>query len=162
MVATVPPPPWSAPLRFASAPGWHVGTSGTVHSIRLSDGTRVQLKWPLSASWTASSGVAYVNGAADDPPNATLAHLRRGQVIVYAVIQRGTNFGSAPVRLDLRRARHLACCEGATPPYPYDWELAGPVRGRRYDLIVRAYFGSRPTPKLVAKAQSALARLRLP
>ena len=139
-----------------------MGASGTFRSIRLSDGRRVRLRWPLSASWTASSGVRYVDGAADDPPNATLTHLRRGQVIVYAVIQRGTDFGSAPVRLDLRRARHLACCEGATPPYPYDWELAGPVAGRRYDLIVRVYFGSRPTPALVARAQSALARLRLP
>ena len=78
------------------------------------------------------------------------------------MIQRGTNFGSTPVRLDLRQAQHFACCEGATPPYPYLWSLAGPVPGHRYDLIVRAYFGSRPTPKLVAKAQSALARLRLP
>jgi hypothetical protein len=103
-----------------------------------------------------------MDDAADDPPNATLAHLRRGQVIVYAVIQRGTNFGSSPVRLDLRRARRFACCEAASPPYPYLWELDGPVQGHRYDLIVRTYFGSHPTPKLVAKAQSALARLRLP
>ena len=122
----------------------------------------MHLRWPLSAAWTATAGVRYVNGAYDDPPNATLAHLRRGQVIVYAVIQRGTGFGSTPIRLDLRRARHLPCCEGATPPYPYDWELTGPVHARRYDLIVRVYFGSHPTPTLVGAAQSALARLRLP
>jgi hypothetical protein len=162
MLVTAPPPAWSAPLRFAAAPGWQTGASGTFRSIRLSDGTRVRLPSPLSAAWTATSGVRYVNGAYADPPNATLAHLRRGQVIVYGLIQRGTGFGKTPVRLDLRRARQLRCCEGATPPYPYDWELPGPVRNRAYDLIVRVYFGSRPTRALVARAQSALARLRLP
>lgn len=104
----------------------------------------------------------YRNPAGEDPPNETIDTLRGSNVVVWAVIEPGREYGPAPVRLDLRRARRVACCEGGTPGYPYDFELAGPVRSRGYFLIVRVFFGTRPTPALRAKAQQALNRLRRP
>jgi hypothetical protein len=146
---------------FAAAHGWTHGASGTVRSIRLTDGTRVRLQTPISAAWTASPGVRYLNRPGEDPPNRTIADLRRGQIVVWAVIQ-GSKPLPPPLRLRLASARRLRCCEGATPPYPYVWELAGRARRRRYELIVRVYFGSQPTNALVAAGQRALGRLRLP
>jgi hypothetical protein len=161
-VTVAPPPPWSAPLRFAAAAGWRTGASGTIRSVRLADGRFVRFRGPESAAWTATAAVRYRNPPGEDPPNETIGRLRGNTVVVWAVIEPGSQYGPAPVRLDLRRARRNACCEGATPGYPYDLELAGPVRSRRYFLIVRIFFGSRPTPALRALAQRALDRLRLP
>lgn len=69
--------------------------------------------------------------------------------------------GQKPIRLDLRHAKHFACCEGAyVAGGSYELEGVGP--GAAYSVIVRVYFGSRPTPARRAHAQRALDRLKLP
>jgi hypothetical protein len=65
------------------------------------------------------------------------------------------------IRLDLARAKRFNCCEGAYLPGG-EYELAGCGPGNAYSVIVRIYFGSRPTRMLGAKAQEALDHLKLP
>jgi hypothetical protein len=142
--------PWSHPLRFAPLPGWTTGRSGDVPSAY---GGSTE-----SAAWIAS-GVRYRDAATADPPNETLRHLGPGDVIVWAVAYAPPARGPR-LRLDLRRARHLACCEAV--PVAAEWELAGNGRDRRYSVIVRVYFGSRPTAALRARARRALDRIDLP
>ena len=103
----------------------------------------------------------YRDDATADPPNATLAHLPTGGVVVWAVIYAPAGRGDRPVRLDLAGARHLPCCDGAGVVGGED-ELSGSGGGGRYSVIVRVYYGSGPTRALRREAQRALARLELP
>ena len=105
--------------------------------------------------------VRYRDTAAADPPNRTLAHLPARGTIVWAVIYAPAGARATPVRLDLARARHLPCCE-ATPVTGGVYELTGAGPGRAYSVIVRVYFGARPTAARRAEAQRALDRLVLP
>jgi hypothetical protein len=150
--------PWSHPLAFAAAPGWESGRSSTTRSAYA--GTR-RVPVPLeSAAWTAS-GVRYRDHATADPPNVTLRALPRRAVIVWAVIYEPAAAHPARIRLTLTAARRLACCE-AVPVAGGLWELTGAGPGRAYSVIVRVYFGSRPTAAMRTQAQRALGRLRLP
>jgi hypothetical protein len=151
--------PWTHPLAFRPLPGWHTGASGTVRSLYDNASRRVPAP-KESAAWVATS-VRYRDRATEDPPNRTLAHLRRDAVIVWAVIFQAGKVGRKPIRLDLRRARHLACCEGEYVPGGLD-ELAGVGPGGAYSVLVRVYFGSRPTMARRATAQRALDHLALP
>jgi hypothetical protein len=82
-------------------------------------------------------------------------------VIVWAVIFQSNYTPRKRVRLDLRRARHLPCCEGAYVVGGAD-ELTGAGPLRAYSVIVRVFFGSRPTKARRTGAQRALDRLELP
>ena len=115
-----------------------------------------------SAAWIAT-GVRYRDDPTADPPNKTLQRLPRNAVIVWAVIY--TNPGAArkqkPIRLTLTAAKRFDCCEAAAAAGG-EWELTGAGLGRAYSVIVRIYFGSRPTSAMRAQAQRALNQLKLP
>jgi hypothetical protein len=154
LLAAVALAPWAHPLAFGPLAGWQTGGSGNLATRYSASHTGTQ-----SSAWIATN-VRYVDGAAADPPNHTLAHLPAKGVIVWAVIYTPAA-PSAPLRLDLGRARHLPCCE-ATPIAGGLYELTGTGPAGAYSAIVRVYFGSRPTAALRAEAQRALDRLALP
>ena len=141
-----------AALAFAPLPGWHTGASGMVPSA-YGDGGRA------SSAWIAR-GVGYRDTATADPPNRTLRQLPRNGVIVWAVAYGGAT-AKPPVRLALSAAKRFDCCEAA-PVAGADYELSGAGPRGAYSVIVRVYFGSRPTKAMRAQAQAALAHLRLP
>jgi hypothetical protein len=113
-----------------------------------------------STAW-AAFGVRYRDDATADPPNRTLQHLPRQAVIVWAVIYSPPATGDRPIRLLLRAARHLPCCEAARIAGG-EYELTGTGPGHAYSVIVRIYFGAPPTQVMRAQAQRALNRLQLP
>jgi hypothetical protein len=149
LLAAVALTPWSQPLAFQPLPSWHTGASGTVQ-------TRAGVK---STAWI--SNVRYRDAATADPPNTTLRQLPHNGVIVWAYISQPMT-GDKPIHLDLARATHYACCDGATHVAGGDYDLTGLGPGRAYSVIVRVYFGSRPTGALRAEAQRALDHLKLP
>lgn len=151
--------PWTHPLSFGSVPGWQTGASGNTRSAYVGPGPHATV--PLESSAWIARDVRYRNEATADPPNKTLAHLPARGIIVWAVIYAPASSGR-PIRLDLQAARHLACCDGPVRVAGGDYELAGYGPRRAYSMIVRVYFGSRPTRSLVASAQLALDHLRLP
>lgn len=151
--------PWAHPLAFRPLPGWHTGASGTVNSLYDNASKRVRVP-NESAAWTATD-VLYRDRVTEDPPNRTLAHLGRHAVIVWAVIFQTERRGQKPIQLDLRLSRHFACCEGEYVAGGL-YELTGSGTGAAYSVIVRVYFGSRPTAASRAQAQRALDRLKLP
>lgn len=152
--------PWSHPLAFAQLPGWQSGHSGNTRSAYVGD--RPRAKVPLESTAWIATGVHYRDDPTADPPNKTIvAGLPRQAVIVWAVIYQPTATADAPIRLKLSAARRLACCEAARVAGG-DWELSGTGLKRAYSVIVRIYFGAKPTAATRAKAQRALARLKLP
>jgi hypothetical protein len=151
--------PWAHPLAFRPLPGWQTGASGTVRSAYVGHGQRVRVP-KESAAWIARN-VRYQSPATEDPPNTTLRHVRRNSVIVWAVILQGVQRGQERIRLDLRHAKHFACCEGEyVPGGSYEMTGTGP-RGA-YSVIIRIYFGAPATRALRVQAQRALNRLQLP
>ena len=151
--------PWTHPLAFRPLPGWHTGASGTVRSQYA--GRSRSTTTPLeSSAWTALH-VRYSDPSTADPPNRTLAHLPRDAVIVWAVIYEPAERGQKRLRLALAQAKRFVCCEAAYVAGG-EYELTGLGPGSAYSVIVRIYFGSRPTRALRAEAQHALDRLRLP
>jgi hypothetical protein len=150
--------PWTHPLGFAPTVRWQTGASGTTSSAYVGQAHPVATAVE-SAAWIAR-GVRYRDHATADPPNKTLAHLPPNAVIVWAVIFAPVQ-NEKPIRLDFDNAQRFACCE-ATYVAGGEYELTGTGPGRTYSMIVRIYFGSRPTGKLKAEAQLALGRLRLP
>jgi hypothetical protein len=152
--------PWSQPLAFHPMAGWHTGASGNTHSQYI--GHKKWVTTPLeSAAWIAT-GVRYLDPATADPPNATLATLPEDAVIVWAVIYSPIAENEKPIRLNFRSAKRYACCEAA--PIPDEYELTGSEPGthHEYSVIVRIYFGSKPTAPLKARAELALRHLVLP
>lgn len=150
--------PWAHPLTFHPLPGWHAGASGNTRSAYVGQPTRVAV--PLeSTAWTATNA-RYRDDPTADPPNRTLTHLRANGIIVWAVIYNPANSGKQ-LRLDLRKARHLACCEGEYVAGG-NYELTGYGPKRAYSAIIRIYFGSRPTRAMLKQAQRALNELELP
>ena len=92
-------------------------------------------------------------------------HLPATGVVVWAVIYTPVAGNPPPglIQLDLaQQTRHLRCCDGPVAVVGGTDELTGYGPGRAYSVIVRDYFGSRPTAALRAEAQRALDRLRLP
>jgi hypothetical protein len=150
--------PWAHPLTFRAMPGWVTGASGNTDSAYVGHRTRAVVPFE-STAWIAKI-VRYRNEPTADPPNTTLAHLPANGLIVWAVIYNPANSG-APLRLDLRKARHLKCCGGAYVAGG-NYELTGYGPKRAYSAIVRIYFGSHPTKRLLARAQRALNHLQLP
>jgi hypothetical protein len=150
--------PWTHPLAFQPLAGWQTGASGNTRSANVGASRRTRPPQE-SAAWI-TRGVRYRDKATADPPNATLMHLPRGGVIVWAVIFDSGWKGEARIRLDMATAKRFACCEAILIPGEYEMSGYGP--GSRYSAIVRVYFGSKPTNALRAEAQRALDRLQLP
>jgi hypothetical protein len=152
--------PWSHPLAFGPLPGWQAGSSGDRPSRYVGPPLN-RVKTPLESSAWIARNVRYRDDATADPPNRTLAHLPPTGVIVWAVIFNPAQRGESAIRLDLTKARRFACCEGAYVAGG-EYELGGSGPGRNYSVIVRIYFGSRPTSASRAEAQRALDHLHLP
>jgi hypothetical protein len=112
-----------------------------------------------SAAWMARD-VRYLDDPTADPPNKTLAHLSPRSVLIWAVIYSKPEASKRTVPLELSSARALPCCDAEGVPAG-EWELSG-SGGRGYSVIIRVYFGSRPTAALRAEAQQALNQLELP
>lgn len=149
--------PWSSPLAFRPRPGWRTGASGNVPSLY----GRSPARTPKASSAWIARNVRYRDKATADPPNKTLTYLPPGGVIVWAVIYQPASTPLRPIRLDLSKAKRFDCCEGAYVAGG-EYELTGSGPGGAYSVIVRVYFGSRPTKALRADAQHALDHLRLP
>jgi hypothetical protein len=152
--------PWAHPLSFGHVPGWQTGLSGNTHSLYAGAGRRPN--GPLESSAWIARNVRYRDDATADPPNRSLAHLPANGLIVWAVIFAPAEHGQRPIRLDLARARQLACCDGPVRVAGGDYELTGYGPNGAYSAIVRVYFGAQPTRRLRAAAQRALDQLRLP
>ena len=151
--------PWSHPLGFDHLAGWTSGRSGNTQSAYVGRNTHAAV--PLeSAAWIAR-GVRYRDDPTSDPPNETLRHLSPHAVIVWAVIYGSAEAGQKPVRLSLDAAKRFACCEAVGLPGG-EYELTGSGPARAYSVIVRIYFGERPTSAMRAEAQEALNALQLP
>jgi hypothetical protein len=156
VLAAVALAPWAHPLAFRPLSGWHRGASGTVvfHYAHPRPHEPAE-----STAWVARD-VRYRSPAIADPPNKTLAYLPRNGLIVWAVIFPGHPRGQKRIRLDLRRARHLPCCDGQWVAGGVS-ELDGAGPDHAYSVIVRVYFGSF-NRALRRQAQHALSRLKLP
>ena len=154
--------PWLHPLVFRPLPGWQTGMSGNRHSRYVGPPAK-RVAAPLESSAWIARNVVYRDVTTADPPNRTLKSLPPNGVIVWAVIYTPAQKGEKPVRLNLGRAEHFACCE-TTGLVAGGYELTGSGPGPRstYSVIVRIYFGSPPNTRLRAEAQLALQHLRLP
>lgn len=150
--------PWSHPLAFGRLAGWDTGASGNTRSAYVGQGQRATT--PLESTAWIARGVRYRDDPTADPPNRTLQRLPPRAVIVWAVIYSPVQTGQSPIRLVLNRAKRFACCEAATVAGG-DWELSGTKHGA-YSVIIRIYFGSRPSSAMRTGAQRALSRLQLP
>src|SRR5262249_20243323 len=133
------------------------GASGSVPS-QYAGASRSTTEPIESTAWIAK-GVRYVDRPTADPPNATLTHLARRSLIVWAVIYSPPT-REPPLELDVARAGRNACGEGVGTPAEYELSGSGPRHA--YAVIVRIYFGSPPTRPLRAEAQRALDALALP
>jgi hypothetical protein len=151
--------PWTHPLSFGPVTGWQTGASGNTQSAYVGAGRHATV--PLESTAWIARNVRYRDEATADPPSKTLAHLPPRGIIVWAVVYAPASSGR-PIQLDLRRARHLACCDGPVRVAGGTYELAGYGPRRAYSAIVRVYFGSRPSRSVIATAQLALDHLRLP
>jgi hypothetical protein len=157
LLATAALAPWAHPLMFRPLSGWQTGASGNVASLYGPASVRAPRE---SSAWIAKN-VAYRDRATEDPPNRTLARLPRSGVIVWAVIFQGQMRKHAPIKLNLKRAKHFPCCEGErVAGGMYELHGFGPLRA--FTVYVRIYFGARPTASSRADVQKALDRLELP
>jgi len=158
MVAALAIAPWAQPLRFRPAPGWRTGSSGTfASSYGPAPGTASPKE---STAWMAR-GVTYRDRRAADPPDATLSRLPRGAVLVFATIYESGVERGRRIRLRLDRAQRFPCCDGTYVPGG-EYALSGLGPGAAYSVVVRVYFGSRPTRSMRAQAQRALDHVALP
>ena len=151
--------PWLHPLAFRPLPGWQTGMSGNRHSLYVGPPAK-RVAAPLESSAWIARNVRYRDAAAADPPNKTHKSLPPNGVIVWAEIINLAQHGAKPIRLSLSRAKHFACCEGAGL-IAGSYDLTGSGPGSTYSVLVRIYFGSRPTGTLRAEAQRALDQLEL-
>jgi hypothetical protein len=158
IVAALAIAPWSQPLRFLPLPGWRTGTNGTFDS---SYGPAPHVRSPKESTAWMARGVRYRDRRTADPPDATLSRLPRGAILVFATIYESGPSGGRRIDLRLDRARRFPCCDGTYVPGG-EYALSGVGPGAAYSVIVRIYFGSRPTPSMRTQAQRALDHLELP
>ena len=158
LVVSVALAPWAQPPRFRPLPGWQRGTGGTFNS---SYGPAGGIASPKESTAWIAKGVRYRDGPTADPPDATLSELRRGGIVVFAVVYQSAQKAASRIVLRLADARRYPCCDG-TYVAGGEYGLAGAGRAAAYSVIVRVYFGSPPTRSMRAQAQRALDHLELP
>jgi hypothetical protein len=150
--------PWAQPLRFRPLAGWQSGASGTIGSTY---GPAPGIASPKESTAWMARGVRYRDRGAADPPNATLSHLPPHAIVVFAVIYQAAQITERRIQLRFDRAVRHECCDG-TYIAGGEYELTGAGPGAAYSVIVRVYFGSRPTVSMRAQTQRVLLRLKLP
>ena len=158
IVAALAIAPWAQPLRFLPMSGWRTGTNGTFDS---SYGPVPDVASPKESTAWMARGVRHKDGRTADPPDATLSGLPRGAILVFATIYESGLRAGRRIHLRLDRARRFPCCDGTYVPGG-EYALSGLGPGAAYSVIVRVYFGSRPTRSMRAQAQRALDHLKLP
>ena len=158
LVAAVVLAPWAQPLRFRPLPGWQHGAGGTFNS---SYGPAGDIASPKESTAWMAKGVRYRDRRKADPPDATLSHLPRGGIVVFAVVYQSAQITKRRIVLHLDEAKRYPCCDG-TYVAGGEYALTGAGPATAYSVIVRVYFGSQPTLSMRAKAQRALDRLELP
>lgn len=158
IVAALAIAPWSQPLRFLPMPGWRAGANGTFDS---SYGPAPGVRSPKQSTAWMARGVRYQDRRTADPPDATLSRLPRGAILVFATIYESGLSTGKRIQLRLDRARRFPCCDGTYVPGG-EYALSGLGPGAAYSVVVRVYFGSRPTRSMCAQAQRALDHLALP
>jgi len=158
LVAALVLAPWGEPVHFRPLPGWQTGASPTIKS---SYGPVPDIASPKETTAWMVSGLRYRDRPAADPPDATLSHLPRRGIVIFAAVYQSAENGQRRVDLRLDRARRYPCCDGTYVAGGL-YELAGAGPAAAYAVIVRVYFGSPPTSAMRAKAQRALDRLELP
>ena len=150
--------PWAQPVRFRPLRGWQRGSGGTFTS---SYGRPRDVASPKESTAWIVKGVRYRDARRADPPDATLSRLPREGIVVFAVIYQAERTVEGRIVLRLDRAKRFPCCDG-TYVAGGEYGLTGAGRGGAYSVIVRVYFGSRPTRSMLGQAQRALERLELP
>jgi hypothetical protein len=150
--------PWAQPLRFRALPGWRTGANGTFDS---SYGPGPGDASPEESTAWLVRGTPYRDRRTADPPDATLSQLPPRAIVVFATIYQSPPTTEKRIVLRLDRARRYPCCDG-THVAGGEYALAGAGPAAAYSVIVRVYFGSRPTPSMKVAAQRALDHLALP
>ena len=158
LVAALALAPWTHPLRFRPLAGWHSGANGTFSSTYGPVPDNASPK--ESTAWIVR-GVRYRDRPTTDPPDATLSHLPRQSIVIFAVIYQAAQNTESPIVLSFDRATRYPCCDG-TYVAGGEYAIAGAAPAGAYSVIVRFYFGSPPTRSMRAQAQRGLAHLKLP
>jgi hypothetical protein len=157
-VAALALAPWAQPLRFEPMSGWRTGANGTFASTY---GPVPGVRAPKeSTAWTAR-GVRYRDQRTADPPVATLTRLPLRGILVFATIYESGPSNRRRISLRFDQATRYPCCDG-TYVGGGEYALAGAGPDAAYSVIVRVYFGSRPTRPMRVQAQRALDHLELP
>ena len=150
--------PWAQPVRFRPLPGWRNGANGTFAS---SYGPVEGIASPRESTAWIAKGVRYRDPRTADPPDATLTVLPPEGIVVFAVVYEAAWNPRRPIELRLGHATRFPCCDG-TYVAGGEYALTGGGPRAAYSVIVRVYFGSRPTRSMLGQAQRALVRLELP
>jgi hypothetical protein len=158
LVAAASLAPWAQPLRFRPLAGWETGASGTINS---SYGRVVGVSSPKQSNAWMARGVRFRDLPTADPPDATMSHLPPRGIVIFAVIYQSGRKTQKPIQLRLSHATRYPCCDG-TYVAGGEYGLSGRGPRRAYSVIVRIYFGSRPSLSMRTQAQRALDRLKLP
>ena len=153
-----PEVPWAQPLHFRPLQGWQAGANGTFKS---SYGPTPHNAEPKESTAWIARGARYRDPPTADPPDATLAHLPRHGILVFAVIYEAERNSEQPLALRFDDARRYPCCDG-TYVAGDEYALAGVGPQAAYAVNVRVYFGSPPTRPMREQAQHALNHLELP
>ena len=158
LVAALAIAPWTQPVRFRPLPGWQTGAS---RALASSYGPVPGVASPKESTAWIARGVRYRDRPSADPPDATLSHLPRRGIVVFATVYESAGDRGRRIDLRLGRARRYPCCDG-TYVAGGEYELAGSGPAAAYSVIVRVYFGSPPTSSMRADAQHAIDELELP
>jgi hypothetical protein len=158
LLAAVALAPWTQPVRFTPLPDWRNGAAGTFSS---SYGPVADVPAPKESTAWMTRGVRYRDRPTADPPDVTLSRLPRDAILVFATIYQAAPGTERRIVLRLDDAERYPCCDG-THVAGGEYAMAGTGPTGAYSVIVRVYFGSRPTRSSRARAQQALDHLRLP
>ena len=145
------------PAEFAPARGWFAGSSGP---------GRADAEGAQTVAWTST--VPYAD-APREIPDRTLAALERDDIAIRAVLSRNSRSPAdgdplfppkrPPLTLD---DASVGDVPGAASDRVRLYTVFASIRGE-YGVQIQAFFGRRePTAAMLADAERALARLRLP
>ena len=129
LVAAAALAPWAQPVQFRPLPGWQHGASGTFES---SYGPAGNVASPKESTAWMVTGVRYRDRRQADPPEATLSHLPRRGIVVFAVVYESAQTTERRIALSLDHATRYPCCDGT---YVAGGEYALTGRGTRGSVL---------------------------
>src|SRR5215472_903252 len=86
--------PWTHPVRFRPLAAWQTGSSGTLES---SYGPVPGIARPKESTAWIARGVSYRDRPTADPPDATLSHLPRKGIVVFATVYESAGDRGRPI-----------------------------------------------------------------